>query len=74
MGQFDPASCSIVALLRPYTIGLIGFQAILLFHKTGKCKLVYNVAYLSRLDRAVRPNGKSGRVSGNSMDHLQVTI
>jgi hypothetical protein len=66
---------SIVALLQPYTLGLIGFQVIpLLIQQNGKYKIIHFLAYLSRLDIAVNPNGKSGCVSGISMDHFQVSI
>jgi hypothetical protein len=37
-----------------------------------KYKVVHVLAYLPSLDIAVRPNNKSGLVSGNSMDNFQV--
>jgi hypothetical protein len=53
---------------------LIGFQAVLLLLQQNPKYEVHIVAYLPRLDTAVRPNDKSARVSGNSMDLLQVAI
>jgi hypothetical protein len=56
-------------------LGLIGFQAaLLLLARNRKHKFVHILAYLPRFDTAVRPNGKSGRVSGNNMDHFRVSI
>jgi hypothetical protein len=60
-------------LIRPNSPGFIGFQTIFLFFQQNrKFKVVYILAYLPRLDKAVRPSGKFDRVSGNSMDHFQV--
>jgi hypothetical protein len=39
-----------------------------------KHKVVHILACLSRLDAAVIPNAKSGRVRGSSTSHFQVTI
>jgi hypothetical protein len=56
-------SSPIVALLWPLTLGFVVFQTVLFFIQQN---LKYNVlhiqAYLPRLDIAVRPNGKFGRV------------
>jgi hypothetical protein len=65
----------IIALFRPYTLGLIDFKAVLLLlQQCWKYKVVPVLAYLPHLGTAVRPNGKSSHVSGNSMDHFQVVI
>jgi hypothetical protein len=39
----------------------------LLFQRNKKYKVAHILAYLPCLDKAVRPNGKSGLVSGNSI-------
>jgi hypothetical protein len=53
---------------------LIGFQALLLLlQQNQKYEIVHILAYLPHLDMAVKPNGKSGPVSGNNMDRFQVT-
>jgi hypothetical protein len=52
---------------------LIDFQAVkLLLQQNKKYKIVHILAYSPCLDIVVRPNGKSGLVSGNGMDHFQV--
>lgn len=59
------ASSPIVALLRPYNFGLIGFQAILLWlQQNRKHRVVYILSYLHHFDTVVRQNDKSGRVPG----------
>jgi hypothetical protein len=69
------ASHSIVALLQPYALPLICFQAVLLLlQQNRKYKVVHILAYLPRLDTTVIPYAKSDRVPGSSMDHFQVTI
>jgi hypothetical protein len=45
------------------------FELLLLLQQNRKYKVVNTLAYLPRLDIAMRPNNKSGLVSGNSMDH-----
>jgi hypothetical protein len=67
-------SIPIVALLRTYTLGLTVFKPLLLFQQNRKSKIVNILAYLPRLDIAIRPNGKSGRISGNNTDHFQAAI
>jgi hypothetical protein len=60
----------------PDTLGLIGFQTVffLLLQQDRKYKPVYILAYLPQLYINIRTINKSGRVSGNSMDHFQVAI
>jgi hypothetical protein len=71
MGQLVAASCPHVALLQPHTFNLIDFQAVLvLLQQNQKYKIVLVLAYLSCLVIGVRPNGKSGHVPGNGMDHF----
>jgi hypothetical protein len=53
---------------------LIDFQAVLLLEQIKIYKVVRIMAYLPRLDVAVRPNGKFAFVSKNSMYHFQVVI
>jgi hypothetical protein len=77
MDELISASRPVVALIRPYTLGLIGFQAVFFFvqlQQNPKYKTSLILAYLPRLGIAARPNGKFGRVSGNSVDHFQLTI
>jgi hypothetical protein len=45
----------------------------LLFQQNPKYE-VHILKYLSDFDASVKPNGKSGRVSGNSTDHFQLAI
>jgi hypothetical protein len=66
-------TCPVVVLLRPYTFGLIGFQAIwFLLRQNRQYEVVHILAYLPRVDMGVRASGKFDCVSGNSMDHFQV--
>jgi hypothetical protein len=44
----------------------------LLLQQNQKYKNVHILAYSPCLDMAVKPNGKSGPVLGNNMDHSQV--
>jgi hypothetical protein len=75
MGELMAAFHPILASLRQYALGLIGFQAVLLLlQQNRKYKVVHILAYLPRLDIAVRPNGVSGRVSGNGITRFQVAI
>jgi hypothetical protein len=61
-GNQDAASSK---LCWSHTVRLIGFQAVmLLLQQNRKSKVVHILAYVPRLDIAVRTNGKSGRVSG----------
>jgi hypothetical protein len=54
---------------------LSGFQPILLLlQQNKKCEVVPMLAYLPHLTVEVRPSGKSGCVSGNTMGHFQVVI
>jgi hypothetical protein len=70
MGELVAASRPVVALLRSYKVGLIGFKAVLLLLRQNlKYKAVHILAYLPCLNIAVRQNGTSGRVSVNSMNH-----
>jgi hypothetical protein len=69
------ASYSVIRLLWPYTLGLFGFQPILLLlQQKQKSEVVPMLAYLPHLTVVVRLSGKSGCVSGSTMDHFQVAI
>jgi hypothetical protein len=69
------ASCPIIALLSPHSLGVTGFQADLLqLQQNCKDKVDHILAYLPRLDTAMSPSGKSGHASQNNMDYFQVVI
>jgi hypothetical protein len=53
-GQHVAASCPIFALHRPFTLGITGFQVVLLLlQQNRKYKVVHILAYLPHLDIAV---------------------
>jgi hypothetical protein len=75
MVELIAVSCPVGALLWPYALDLIGFKAVLkLLQQIKKYKVVYILAYLPRLELVVSPDGKSGLVSGNSMDHFEMVV
>jgi hypothetical protein len=74
IGYFVAASCSIVTLLRPCTLGSTGFQALLLLRQNKKYKGFSILACFARLEVSAKPDGKSGRVSGDSMNNFHVAI
>jgi hypothetical protein len=52
-----------------------GFLAVsLLPDRNQKSNIFYILACFPRLNITVRPNGKSGRASGNSLGHFEVGI
>jgi hypothetical protein len=52
-----------------------GFQVVLLLiQQDRKYEDVHTLAYLLRMDIAVRQNGKSSHVSGNGTDHFHIVI
>jgi hypothetical protein len=53
---------------------MMGFQVILFVLQQNRKYGAHIPACLSCLDILVRPNGKSDRVSENSMDHFQAAI
>jgi hypothetical protein len=61
----------VVTRLRPYTLGLIGFQAVLLLLQQNLKYTVFHILpYMPRLDIVVIPFiGKYSRISAISMDH-----
>jgi hypothetical protein len=59
-------------LFGPYALDLTGFRAVLLFlQQNQKQYVVHVLAYLPRLDLAVKSNSKSGCAFGNNMKHFQ---
>jgi hypothetical protein len=74
MEELVAESRQIVALLRPCNPGLIGFQAVFCCFSRIENKIVRVLPCLPRSGIAVGPNGRSGRVSGKSMDHCQLAI
>jgi hypothetical protein len=75
MFKLVSASCKIIASLLSCTVRFICFQAFLLFlQHNRKFKVVSILVYLPRLDIVLRPNGKSGCLSGNSMDYKGETV
>jgi hypothetical protein len=50
------------------------FKQLICFFSRIKYKVVHILAYLPRFDTAIRQNGKSGRVSVNSMAHFQAEV
>jgi hypothetical protein len=74
MDELIKAFHPVIALFRPYILRLTGFSSPFFVLWQNRKFKAHILAYLPGLDIAVRPNGKSGRVSGNSVDHFQVAI